>query len=57
MTPERFKELMEDDDQELTQEEILTGWHFCSDMDGLLANCNDPDGDCFCQLNKTRSGE
>lgn len=55
MTPERFKELMEDDDQKLTQEEILTGWHFCSDMDGLLANCNDPDGDCFCQLKKSRT--
>lgn len=51
MTKERFCQLMDDQDEELTQSEIDAGWHFCTEMDGLLANSNDPDGDCFCELN------
>ena len=48
MTDERFKLLMEDDAAPLTPEEVAEGWHFCPEMDGLLASSQDPDGDCFC---------
>jgi hypothetical protein len=56
MTDERWKFLMslEGLDAFLTEQEIKEGWHFCSEMDGLLANRNEPDGDCFCELNKSR---
>lgn len=54
MTKERFKKLMDDQDEHLTQQELDEGWHFCNEMDGLLANSKDPDGDCFCELNKSR---
>jgi hypothetical protein len=36
MTDERFNQLMESDDLELTPEEVAEGWHFCWDWDGLL---------------------
>ena len=36
MSEERYKALMEDDNLELTPEEIEAGWHFCYDFDGLL---------------------
>jgi len=52
MTDSRFKELMKDG--ELTNEEIQQGWHFCPEMDGLLANSKEPDGDCFCHLKETK---
>jgi hypothetical protein len=54
MTDERYSELMNDDSTELTHDEIKEGWHFCPEMDGLLANPNIPDGDCFCEMNKSR---
>lgn len=39
MTEERWLELMSDDCQEpLTPDELLEGWHFCPDCDGLLIN-------------------
>ncbi len=40
------------DPPSLTQDEIDEGWHYCDEMDGLLANSNDPNGDCFCSLRK-----
>lgn len=55
MTGERFKQLMDDPEEPLTEKELADGWHFCSEMDGLLANSNDPKGDCFCELNKSRT--
>lgn len=55
MTDERWHDLMWNDEEKLTQQEISEGWHWCSGMDDLLANCNDPDGDCFCELRKTFS--
>ncbi len=54
MTDKRYHELMASDDLKLSQEEIAAGWHFCSEMDGLLANSNEADGDCFCTLNEKR---
>ena len=36
MTDERWSLLMNDDSQNLTQEEISQGWHFCMCWDGLL---------------------
>ncbi len=50
MTNERWRALMSDDSLELTADEIAAGWHFCCEMDGLLANSKEPDGDCFCSL-------
>lgn len=36
MTDQRYNELMEDMDKNLTNEEIEEGWHFCWEWDGLL---------------------
>lgn len=36
MTEERYKNLMENQKDELTSEEIQSGWHFCNEFDGLL---------------------
>lgn len=57
MTKERYKFLMSMEGQTttLTPEEVKEGWHFCDEMDGLLANSNEADGDCYCHLNKTRN--
>ncbi len=57
MTWARHSELMLDDASSLTQDEINAGWHYCSEMDGLLANSNESDGDCFCDLNKLRKSQ
>ena len=56
MTKERYHQLMsaDEDDAKLTNEEMAEGWHWCWEMDGLLANSNEPNGDCFCELNKSR---
>lgn len=54
MTNERYNQLNENVDSQLTEQEIKEGWHFCIEMDGLLANSNEPDGDCFCALNSNR---
>lgn len=55
MTEARFSELSDDSSLCLTTQEVKEGWHFCDEMDGLLANLNEKDGDCFCHLNKHRS--
>jgi len=36
MTEERYQQLMRDDEGRLTPEEIMEGWHFCWEFDGLL---------------------
>lgn len=36
MSNERWQALMNDQDLELTGEELKEGWHFCPDWDGLL---------------------
>ena len=54
MTRERYRELFNDIEAKLTPEEVKEGWHFCTEMDGLVANYNEPDGDCFCSLNTKR---
>lgn len=36
MTKERYKELESDQDSRCTTDEVLRGWHFCNDWDGLL---------------------
>lgn len=38
MTHERFDALMTDDALELTPAEIIEGWHFCVEFDGLLVS-------------------
>lgn len=53
MTNERYHQIM-DEDSPLTKAERDEGWHFCPEMDGLLANANEPNGDCFCSLNLQR---
>lgn len=36
MSDERWHLLMKNDDEQLTDDEIEEGWHFCWDWDGLL---------------------
>ncbi len=36
MTNERYKRLMVDGEDELTRDEIYSGWHWCHEFDGLL---------------------
>lgn len=36
MTPERYKQLTDTDDYQLTPDEIALGWHWCNEFDGLL---------------------
>lgn len=50
MTDERWHQIMDGDDVKLTPEEFSEGWHFCPEMDGLLADSSDHHGDCFCSL-------
>ena len=57
MTTERYNAITASYDEKLTEAEIVEGWHFCVEMDGLLANSNDAEGDCFCELNKHRKEE
>lgn len=40
MTDNRWRQLMENDLESLTQQEISDGWHFCPDWDGLLIGPN-----------------
>lgn len=47
MTNERIKDLMADDDLNLTKEEWDEGWHFCLEFDGLLRK-NEPQDDFIC---------
>jgi hypothetical protein len=42
MTPERLREIIADEDAELTPEEQLDGWHFCPEMDYDLYRAADP---------------
>ena len=48
MTDKRYADLMADENLELTKEEILEGWHFCWEFDGLLRNNNEEDFKCTC---------
>lgn len=36
MNDVRYNELMADENLKLTKDEIICGWHFCPDWDGLL---------------------
>lgn len=36
MTKQRYKQLTDTDDYNLTADEIALGWHFCNEFDGLL---------------------
>lgn len=38
MTSERYNELMGNKDASLTNEEVMEGWGFCNEYDGLLLN-------------------
>jgi hypothetical protein len=49
MDEDRFNRIMWLETEDLTQEDVANGWHFCWEMDGLLLNANDPDNDfCHC---------
>jgi hypothetical protein len=46
MTDERWSQLEANFDERLTEDEILRGWHFCGEFDGLLLVVGDPGCDC-----------
>lgn len=46
MTPERRRQLDDDFDLKLTQEELDQGYHFCCEWDGLLIHKDDPESEC-----------
>ena len=48
MTDERYRFLMKNDEEPLTEEELAAGWHFCWEFDGLLRNNNEEDFKCDC---------
>ncbi len=54
MTPFRLKELEDmTNDAELTSPEMLEGWHFCYDWDGLLVNVKtNTSEECNCGFKK-----
>jgi hypothetical protein len=46
---QRWRELMENDDLELSPEELAAGWHWCNDFDGLLVGPGmDEEQHCAC---------
>lgn len=36
MTPDRYRQLMDNPEETLTKEEWDSGWHFCNEFDGLV---------------------
>lgn len=51
MTPQRYKQVFCNLDEELTPEEIANGWHFCGEFDSLLVGPGMPElGYCTCDL-------
>lgn len=46
MTRQRFKELWENPEADLTLDEIRAGYHFCAEWDGLCVGPMDPEFDC-----------
>jgi len=46
MTEERYKELSDDLESVLTEEELKEGWHFCYEFDGLLVKGDPNDEYC-----------
>lgn len=50
MTAQRYSELMCNESQSLTTEELKKGWHFCWEWDGLLVGPEMPDelSPCHC---------
>ena len=57
MLAERFEYLMskEGADESLTLQEVLEGWHFCWEFDGLLRNSNEEDFKCNCNQYQNNS--
>jgi len=55
MIEERWNMLMEDEQLNLTDEELKQGWHFCNSFDGLLIHILDPESEgCECGYEKWR---
>lgn len=54
MTSDRYKELMNNYELKLTDNEIKEGWIFCNcEWDGLLIHKSDPESQfCTCLRNK-----
>jgi len=52
----RWQKLMDDDNAQLTQNEIAEGWHFCSDFDGLLIGPGMGEMK-FCHCNEKKEGK
>lgn len=48
MTTERWQHLMSNDNENLRQDEVDEGWHFCWEFDGLLRNNNEVTFQCTC---------
>lgn len=60
MTPERYKQLSSPTSDNLSEAELLEGWHFCPEWDFLLSNMKDADSEpCSCtpwELDKLKIG-
>lgn len=54
MNDERWKELMDASEPVLTPAEIIAGWHFCWDWDGLLVGPGMMEKE-FCTCQKEQS--
>lgn len=49
MTKKRYNRLMDDLNARLTKEEVVEGWHFCCEWDGLLIGPGmEQEIDCGC---------
>lgn len=46
MTPQRIRELEADPHAVLTDREVMMGWHWCCEFDGLLVGPTMPEWDC-----------
>ena len=46
MNKKRYKELMNNIELKLTEEEIKEGWHFCEEWDGLLIHKSWKEAEC-----------
>ena len=51
MTKQRYRELMKNQELQLTEDEVKEGWLFCPEFDELLMNRNECDlgKSCLCK--------
>ena len=46
MTDERYRQLSDDENVQITHEEFMEGWHYCQEFDGLLVGKGMGEEDC-----------